>query len=260
METLHNIGNLYGLIGFPLGHSFSKDYFNHKFTGEGIDARYVNFEIEDVGMLMEIVSEFPNLRGLNVTTPYKEQVIPFLTSLDPDAEAIGAVNVIRLERDEKSGEVVGLRGYNSDVVGFGKSIEPLLNEHHKRAMILGTDGAAKAVSHALRKLGVEVELVSRRKSASTIAYEEITRAMVQSHKIIVNATPVGMYPHVDDCPDFPYRFLSKEHLCYDLIYNPDETMFMKRSREAGAETKNGLEMLLLQAFVSYEIWLKGKYE
>ena len=113
---------------------------------------------------------------------------------------------------------------------------------------------------ALRKLGVEVELVSRRKSASTIAYEEITRAMVQSHKIIVNATPVGMYPHVDDCPDFPYRFLSKEHLCYDLIYNPDETMFMRRSREAGAETKNGLEMLLLQAFVSYEIWLKGKYE
>ena len=258
MATPTDIQRVYGLIGYPLSHSFSSTYFNQKFRAEHIPAQYINFEIDDVNQLMEILSEQPLLAGLNVTAPYKEQVIPFLTSLDPDAEAIGAVNVIRITRDEHSGEVVDLRGFNSDVVGFGRSIEPLLTDAHKSAMVLGTGGAAKAVTAALRKLGVEVQPVSRHKNASTITYEEITKAMVGAHQIVVNATPLGKYPKPDECPDFPYRFLTPNHLCYDLIYNPAETTFMRKSADAGAQTKNGLEMLLLQAFVSYEIWTEGR--
>lgn len=243
----------YGLIGHPLGHSFSKDYFNRKFENENINAQYINFDIEDINQLMELVSEYPDLNGLNVTIPYKEQVMPFLASIDDDAQQVGAVNVIKFIKDDK-GELVALRGYNSDSPAFGRTMEPLLNESRKSALVLGTGGASKAVKHALEKLGVEVKLVSRRKSAATIAYEELTKAMVMQSKIIVNTTPLGMYPNVDQCPDFPYRFLTHEHLCYDLIYNPDETMFMKKCKQAGAEVKNGLEMLLLQAFISYEIW------
>lgn len=247
---------IYGLIGHPLGHSFSKDYFNRKFEDENINAQYQNFDLEDVNQLMELLSEYPDINGLNVTIPYKEQVMPFLASIDEDAQQVGAVNVIKFIKDE-NGELVSLRGYNSDSPAFGRTIEPLLNDARKSALVLGTGGASKAVKHALEKLGIEVKLVSRRKSASTIVYEELTKAMVAQSKIIVNTTPLGMYPNVDQCPDFPYRFLTHEHLCYDLIYNPDETMFMKKSKEAGAEVKNGLEMLLLQAFISYEIWTQG---
>ena len=243
----------YGLIGYPLTHSFSRDFFNQKFAAEGIQAEYINFEIEDINQLMELVSETPNLMGLNVTAPYKEQVLPFLTELDDDARAIGAVNVIKILRDA-SGEVTGLKGYNSDRPAFFSSIEPLLHPHHKRALVLGTGGAAKAISKALESHGIEVQFVSRRKSSSTMTYEEITRATVSRHKVIVNATPLGKWPDIDQCPDFPYRFLTSEHLCYDLIYNPDETLFMKQSLQAGAQVKNGLEMLLLQAFISYQIW------
>lgn len=243
----------YGLIGFPLVHSFSRDYFNHKFKAEDINAEYINFEIEDVGMLMELLAEHPELDGLNVTAPYKEQVIPYMNSMDPIAEQIGAVNVIKFLRDD-SGELAGLRGYNSDVVGFGKSVEPLLTPQRTSALILGTGGAAKAVARALEDLGVETHFVSRRKSATTVTYEELTRAMVQHSKLIVNATPLGKYPNEDQTPDFPFRFLGSDHLCYDLIYNPSETRFMRESAACGAQTKNGLEMLLLQAFVSYEIW------
>lgn len=253
MKPLHNYASLYGLVGCPLGHSFSMDYFNHKFTGEGIDARYVNFEIDDVNHLLEIISQYPNLRGLNVTTPYKEQVIPFLTALHPSAQAVGAVNVIKILRDA-DGEIIGLEGHNTDSRAFGMTIEPLLTPQRQSALVMGTGGAAKAVAAALTALNVEVSYVSRRKSATTIAYEEITRAMVASHGIIVNATPLGMYPHVDQCPEFPCRLLSPHHLCYDLIYNPGETTFLRLARQAGATTKNGLEMLLLQAFLSYEVW------
>ena len=257
MKSPLDYKNLYGLIGYPLGHSFSRDYFNHKFIAEDIDAQYINFEIEDIGQLMEVIAEYPNLNGLNVTAPYKEVVIPMLDEMDDDAREIGAVNVIRFIRDEKTHELTKLKGYNSDAVAFGKSIEPLLTPARTSAMVLGTGGASKAVCNALRKLGVKTQLVSRRKSGNTLVYEEITRAMVAAHKIVVNATPLGKYPDDNLCPDFPYRFLSKEHLCYDLIYNPEETLFMKNSAQYGAETKNGLEMLLLQAFVSYEIWTKG---
>ncbi len=244
---------LYGLVGHPLSHSFSIDYFNQKFIAEGIDAAYINFDIEDVNKLMEIISEFPNLDGLNVTSPYKETVIPLLDSLDEEARETGAVNVIRFIRDSR-GNLRDLRGYNTDVRGFRDTMPPLLNDVRTSAMVLGTGGGGKAVAVALRQLGVDVQFVSRHKREDTVVYEEITRSMVATHKIIINATPVGKYPLDNECPDFPYRFLTKEHLCYDLIYNPSETLFMKNSAQQGAETKNGLEMLLLQAFASYNIW------
>lgn len=246
---------IYGLLGHPLVHSFSQGYFNNKFESENINAKYMNFDIEDISQLMELLSEYPDIDGLNVTTPYKEQVMPYLASIDEDAQQVGAVNVIKFIRNE-SGELESLRGYNSDAPAFAQTMKPFLNPARTSAMVLGTGGASKAVKHALESLGIEVNLVSRRKSQTTLAYEELTKAMVQHSKIIVNATPVGMYPNIDKCPDFPYRFLTHEHLCYDLIYNPDETLFMKKSKEAGAEVKNGLEMLLLQAFISYEIWTK----
>lgn len=254
MKSPHACNSIYGLIGYPLVHSFSRDFFNQKFMAEDIDAQYINFEIKDIGQLMEVIAEYPNLRGLNVTAPYKEAVIPLLDSLDDDAREIGAVNVIRLINDPRSGDFVELRGYNSDVAGFEKTIPGFLTPARTSAMVLGTGGAAKAVSAALHRHGINVQLVSRRKSEHTLIYEEITRSMVAEHKIIINATPVGKYPDDDQCPDFPYRFLTKEHFCYDLIYNPEETLFMKKSAQYGAETKNGIEMLLLQAFDSYRIW------
>ena len=248
--------NLYGLIGYPLVHSFSMDFFNQKFATEDIDAQYINFEIEDLGLLWEIIAEYPNLNGLNVTAPYKEAVIAYLDSMDDDAREVGAVNVIRFIRDKKTDRLKELRGYNSDVAGFDNTLGDVLTPERKRAMVLGTGGASKAVCAALRRHGVEVQLVSRRKSEHTMVYEEITRAMVAQHTLIVNATPLGKYPDDDQCPDFPYRFLTKDHLCYDLIYNPEETLFMKNSARYGAATKNGIEMLLLQAFDSYDIWTR----
>lgn len=239
------------MLGYPLVHSFSQNYFNQKFESENIDAKYINFEIPDVGMLMEVVAENENLNGLNVTIPYKEQVIPFLDEIDPAASEVGAVNVIKFIRGKDG---LRLKGYNSDIIGFTDSIKSLLKPHHQSALVLGTGGAAKAVSYSLRKLGLEVQLVSRRKSANTLVYEELTKNDLKNHKVIVNTTPLGMYPNVDTCPDIPYRYLTSQHLCYDLIYNPDETLFLKNSRLAGAQVKNGLEMLLLQAFASYSIW------
>ena len=242
---------LYGLLGYPLVHSFSQTYFNQKFEAENISAQYINFEIPDIGMLMEVVAENENLNGLNVTIPYKEQVIPFLDEIDPAAKEVGAVNVIKFIRDKDG---LRLKGYNSDIIGFTDSIKSLLKPHHQSALVLGTGGAAKAVSYSLRKLGLDVQLASRRQSANTLVYEELTKNDLKTHKVIVNTTPLGMYPNVDICPDIPYRYLTPQHLCYDLIYNPDETLFLKNSRQAGAQVKNGLEMLLLQAFASYSIW------
>lgn len=242
---------IYGLIGYPLVHSFSKTYFNQKFESENINARYVNFEIQEVDELMEVVSENENLCGLNVTIPYKEQVIPYLDDVDEAAREVGAVNVIKFIRGKDG---LKLKGYNSDIIGFTDSIKSMLKPYHTAALVLGTGGAAKAVCYSLRKLGLEVQLVSRKKSAETLVYEELTKNDIKAHKVIVNTTPLGMYPNVDTCPDLPYRFLTPQHLCYDLIYNPDETKFLRLSKEAGAEVKNGLEMLLLQAFASYEIW------
>ncbi len=244
---------IYGLIGYPLVHSFSKNYFNQKFEAEHINAKYINFEIPDIGDLMELIAETPNLCGLNVTIPYKQQVLPYLNDMDPAAKRIGAVNVIKFVSGKNPNDFK-LIGYNSDYIGFGDSIRPLLKPHMKEALVLGTGGASKAVSVALEDLGVKPQLVSRTKRPGVLTYDELTPEVMAKHKIIVNTTPLGMYPHVDTCPDIPYDLLDDSYLCYDLLYNPDITLFMKKASEHGAEVKNGLEMLLLQAFVSWEIW------
>lgn len=242
---------LYGLIGYPLIHSFSQNYFNQKFEAENINARYVNFEIPDIGDLMEVVSENHNLCGLNVTIPYKEQVIPYLDEIDQDAAKIGAVNVIKFIRNKNG---LKFKGYNSDIIGFCDSIKPFLTQARSKALILGTGGAAKAVFHGLENLGVKPMYVSRTKRDGMLTYGDLTSDVISEHKIIVNATPLGMYPHMDECPNIPYQSLTPEHLCYDLLYNPDVTLFMKRAAKQGAEVKNGLEMLLLQAFAAWNIW------
>lgn len=246
-----NYARLYGLIGYPLGHSFSQDYFNRKFEAENIDARYINFEIPEIADLKLILDHNRNLNGLNVTIPYKQQVIAMLDEMDPEAAEIGAVNVIKFIR--RNGRLI-LKGYNSDIIGFRDSIAPMLTDHHSHALVLGTGGASRAVSYALRSLGIEVRLVSRTATRGVITYADLTPDIIDTHKIIVNTTPLGMYPHVDECPDIPYNLLTEHHLCYDLLYNPDVTLFMKKSADAGAEVKNGLEMLLLQAFATWQIW------
>ena len=242
----------YGLIGYPLGHSFSISYFNQKFQDESINAVYENFEIPTIEALDEVLDSNPNLRGLNVTIPYKEKVLPFLNSISPEARAIGAVNVIRVIHEGKS---IKLKGYNSDVIGFTKSIEPMLDKKsHKKALILGTGGASKAIDYGLRNLGLETVFVSRYERPGTIQYKSITPEVIQEYNVVVNCTPVGMYPHTEECPELPYEAMDQHSILYDLIYNPDETMFMKRGAQYGAQTKNGLEMLLLQAFASWEFW------
>lgn len=243
---------LYGLIGYPLGHSFSQNYFNQKFEAEGINARYVNFEIPDIGDLMEVVSENPDLNGLNVTIPYKEQILPYMDEIDPDAAKIGAINVIKFIRG-KNGDLK-FKGYNSDIIGFSDSISQLITPARTKALVLGTGGAAKAIYQGLINLGITPQYVSRTARKGVLTYADLTPEIMDEHKIIVNTTPLGMYPHVEECPDIPYHMLTPEHLCHDLLYNPDITLFMKKAAEYGAETKNGLEMLLLQAFAAWNIW------
>ena len=241
----------YGLIGYPLGHSFSISYHNQRFADEGINAKYLNFEIPTIDDLQQVLSENPELKGLNVTIPYKQQVMPFLDYISPEARAIGAVNVIRVVHEGKN---VRLRGYNSDVIGFTQSLEPMLEGYHRKALILGTGGAAKAVAYGLKSLGLDYVFVSRYERPNTIQYERITPEVVREYNVIVNCTPLGMSPKVNTCPLLPYEALDERNILYDLIYNPDETLFMQRGAEHGATVKNGLEMLLLQAFASWEFW------
>ncbi|MDL2305232.1 shikimate dehydrogenase [Bacteroides sp. OttesenSCG-928-D19] len=241
----------YGLIGYPLRHSFSIGYFNEKFRSESIDAEYVNFEIPSLDEFKGIIIENPTLKGLNVTIPYKEKIIPYLDELDKDTAAIGAVNVIKIIRKKNKPRLIG---YNSDIIGFVQSIEPLLQPHHTKALILGTGGAAKAAYHGLKKLGVEGVYVSRTKHKDMLTYEELSAEVMKEHTVVVNCTPLGMYPKVDFCPDIPYHLLTPNHLLYDLLYNPNITLFMRKGEEYGATTKNGLEMLLLQAFAAWDIW------
>ncbi|MBQ3876892.1 MAG: shikimate dehydrogenase [Prevotella sp.] len=241
----------YGLIGYPLGHSFSIGYHNQRFADEGINAKYINFEISNIEQLIEVLSQNPELKGLNVTIPYKEKVMEYLDYISPEARAIGAVNVIRVIHE---GKKIVLRGYNSDVIGFTQSIEPMLESYHKKALVLGTGGASKAVAYGLKSLGIEPVFVSRYERPGTIQYQNITPDVVKEYNVIVNCTPLGMFPKVDSCPDLPYEALDDRNILYDLIYNPDETLFMKKGAERGAAVKNGLEMLLLQAFASWEYW------
>lgn len=241
----------YGLIGYPLGHSFSISYFNEKFENERIPAQYLNFEIPSISNLPEILAANPELKGLNVTIPYKEKVIGYLDTLSPEARAIGAVNVIRVTHQ---GSKIVLKGYNSDVIGFTQSIEPMLEPLHRKALILGTGGASKAINYGLHSLGLETLFVSRSPKEGAVTYGDVDAAMVKEYNVIVNCTPCGMYPNADTCPQLPYEAMDSHTILYDLIYNPDETLFMKRGAQYGASTKNGLEMLLLQAFASWAFW------
>ena len=275
----------YGLIGYPLGHSFSRKFFTEKFEKEGIDAQYLNFEIPSIEEFPEIIKNNPELRGLNVTIPYKQQVMQYLDEISEEAKAIGAVNVVRIERpspqptpimgretmrnagnkpdglpikgDMSEGLRGSLIGYNSDVIGFVESIKPLLKPHHKKALILGTGGASKAIRYGLeKKLGMKTLFVSRSAREGMITYEEVTAEVLKEYEVIVNCSPVGMYPHVDECPALPYEAMNENNLLYDLVYNPLETLFMKKGAEQGATVKNGLEMLHLQAIASWKFWEK----
>ncbi|MBQ3634239.1 MAG: shikimate dehydrogenase [Bacteroidales bacterium] len=242
---------LYGLIGYPLGHSFSKKYFTEKFEKEGIDAKYELFPIESIEKLPDLLLSHSNLCGFNVTIPYKEQVIPYLDEMDEDAKAVGAFNVVKVtERDGRK----YLKGYNSDTYGFRESLRPLLKPTHKKALILGTGGASKAVYSQLVKLGIEPTYVSRKPADGRLTYQDLTAEVMRNNLVIVNASPVGMSPNVDQCPDIPYEMLTAEYVCFDLVYNPEETLFLRKAAERGATTKNGLEMLQLQAEGAWAIW------
>ena len=237
----------YGIIGFPLGHSFSRAFFTEKFQKEHIDAEYVNFEIPSAHLLPEIVRSNPHLRGLNVTLPYKEAVIPMLDSMSDEAREIGAVNVIQVREGR-------LKGFNSDISGFMDSLRPLLKPWHQHALVLGTGGASRAIRVGLERLGLDWTYVSRTAAEGRLTYAALTPEVMEHFQVIVNCSPVGMFPKVDACPDIPYHLLSSRHLLYDLVYNPEETLFLKRGAQQGATIKNGLEMLHLQALASWEFW------
>lgn len=239
--------SVYGLIGYPLLHSFSPGYFKEKFAKAEIDAVYRLFPLANIKKLPQLLAKYPSLSGLNVTIPYKEQVIPFLDDIDNAAKAIGAVNCIKISNGK-------LKGYNTDVIGFEHSLVPLLQPQHTKALVLGTGGAAKAVAYVLGKLNINYQLVSSSDKTGTIAYRDISTDTIEEHKLIINTTPLGMHPNTDACPDIPYSALGETHLLYDLIYNPEETTFLKKGNAQGATTKNGYEMLVLQAEASWDIW------
>lgn len=237
----------FGLIGFPLSHSFSKKYFSEKFKKEHItDCNYENYPLPSINLFPELIRE-ENLEGLNVTIPYKESVISYLNYLDPAAEKIAAVNCIHFENGKST-------GFNTDIIGFERSLKPLLKTHHQHALILGTGGASKAIGYVLSKLDISFNYVSRHKKADYYTYNDLNEAIIQQHTLIINTTPLGTSPDINHCPDIPYQFLSKKHLLYDLIYNPSETLFLQKGKEHGAMVKNGYEMLILQAEASWEIW------
>ncbi len=243
----------YGLLGFPLGHSFSKAYFTDKFTNENIHATFVNYEIppEELYSLTDLYKNNDNLCGTTVTIPHKQNVISFLDDVDIAAKSIGAVNVIKpLRVDGK----LSLVGYNTDCIGFELSLLPLLPKGDLKALVLGTGGASKAVVYVLDKLNIPYKLVSRTASDCSISYEQVTESMLAEHMLIINTTPLGMFPKVDTLPQLPYSAATKNHLFYDLVYNPTYTAFMKEASKYGAKTKNGLEMLHLQAEAAWSIW------
>lgn len=242
---------MYGLIGKKLGHSFSEKFFTNKFAKEGIDETYKLLPIPSIDHLPKLIEEFPELKGLNVTIPYKQEVIPYLTSLSPEAHKIGAVNVILIERKL---DKLSLKGYNSDCIGFKDSIKKLLRPDIKKALILGTGGASKAVEYVLKDLGIIVTFVSRNPIDNQVSYKELNNNIISENLLIINATPLGMFPEISKFPPIPYEFLTPRHICYDLVYNPGITEFMKKSKKYGAKIKNGLEMLEKQALVAWRIW------
>ena len=240
---------LFGLLGFPLGHSFSKTYFTEKFKTEKIDAEFVNFESDNIEQTLQVIKTTPSLKGFAVTIPYKEKIIPYLDHISEDARKIGAVNSVKVEHTI-SGSI--LTGYNTDILGFRESLLEFIQTPPTQALLLGTGGASKAVQHALASLGIEVFTVSRTPHFSEISYDQVAR-FLSNTPLIINATPVGMWPHVTNCPDIPYHLLSSNHYLFDLIYNPEITEFMHRGEQQGARIKNGLQ-LYLQADYSWKLW------
>lgn len=254
----------FGLIGYPLTHSFSKKYFSEKFQKEGYeDCEYEAFPLPHLSAFPDLLKANPDLCGLNVTVPHKIGVMYYLDKIDPAAKAIDAVNCIKIinqhpVEDFFSGELsslkVRLEGHNTDAYGFEMSLKPLLKKHHQKALILGNGGAARAVSYVLNKLDISYRLVSRRAIRKELNYNQLTPDVIKERLLIINTTPVGTFPHVGEAPNIPYEYLTSKHLLYDLVYNPEETEFLKRGKAQGATTKNGLEMLHLQAEKSWEIW------
>jgi shikimate dehydrogenase len=243
---------IFGLIGYPLTHSFSKKYFTEQFEREGTaDCKYELFSLESIPGLVPLLTGQPDLNGLNVTIPHKVNVLPYLDELDDAAAEIGAVNCISIRKvDQKP----YLKGYNTDAYGFAESLKPLLRAHHTKALILGNGGAAKAVKYVLGQLGITYQPVVRTPVTGAITYEEVTPEMIATHQLIINTTPIGMYPDITAAPLIPYHLLTTAHIAYDLIYNPEETAFLQKAKAQGATIKNGMEMLHLQANRSWEIW------
>ena len=242
------INNLFGLLGKNISYSFSQGYFTKKFEELHLCThKYVNFDIQSIDEFISIIKNNPNLKGLNVTIPYKQEILPFLDSINTKAKQIGAVNTIKITDQ-------GLKGYNTDCYGFKKSIKPFLKAHHKRALILGTGGASKAIAFTLDELGIGYKFVSRNASSNKIAYNSLTENTIKSHQIIINCTPLGTFPNIENKPNISYKYIGSQHLLYDLIYNPSETTFLKLGKQQGAQTCNGLKMLELQAEKAWKIW------
>ncbi len=241
-----------GLIGYPLGHSFSKNYYLAKFDKENIhDIHYDLYPIEQIDQFPTLYNQNSHFRGFNVTIPHKQAVIPYLNELSEEAAQMKAVNCITIKHQE--GKTI-LKGYNTDAYGFEKSLEPLLNPHHTKALVLGNGGAAKAVFYTLEKLNISYKIVSRNSGTSDLTYEDLTKELLAKYSLIINCSPVGTFPNIDSCPNIPYEGITEKHLLYDLIYNPEETLFLKKGKERGATIKNGYEMLVLQAEKNWEIW------
>ncbi|HRN58141.1 MAG TPA: shikimate dehydrogenase [Agriterribacter sp.] len=238
---------LYGLIGYPLGHSFSKEYFTQKFEKEQLNCRFENFPIEDIAHFPAVLQNNPSLVGLCVTIPYKEKVIPFLHELSPDVQQIGACNSIRISNGR-------LTGFNTDTIGFKQSLTRQLQPCHTRALVLGTGGASRAVEYVLRQMGIACTLVSRNAKQSAVRYSMLNADTIKNHLLIINASPVGTFPDVNKCPDIPYEAIGDRHFLFDLIYNPEKTLFLKKGAERGAAVQNGYDMLIAQAEASWGLW------
>jgi shikimate dehydrogenase len=241
----------FGLLGRSINYSFSKGYFTEKFSNENFEnCTYENFDIPEINFFTELIKNNPDLKGLNVTIPYKETVIPFLDKLSKKATIIGAVNTIKFTKKGK------LKGYNTDYYGFKKSLDPLLQPHHKKALILGTGGASKGVAFALDQLGITYTFVSREATENSIDYTRLNATTFDNYTLIINCTPVGTSPNIDLFPSIPYEFLTEKHIAFDLIYNPAQTQFLKKAAAQGAQTKNGLDMLIFQAEKAWSVWNK----
>ena len=241
----------FGLIGRNISYSFSKKYFTEKFKISHFDnCEYKNYDIESINEFPKIISENKGCKGFNVTIPYKEEIIPMLDKLSKTAKKIGAVNCITISKKKK------LKGYNTDYYGFKKTIQPLLKEHHKKALILGTGGASKAIAYALRKLKIEYDFVSRSPDGFQFDYADLNAKVFKEYHIVINTTPLGTHPNFENYPNLDYSLFTKKHIAFDLIYNPEETIFLKKAKENNAKTKNGYDMLIIQAERSWKIWNK----